>query len=107
MQKHTFVVFSEPVVGKEDEYNEWYNGVHLKDVLKVPGFKSARRLKLDGSRGSKIATYLALYEIESENPNEVLENLKQRTNTPLMMLSESLDLKSVSTFLYREIIALA
>jgi hypothetical protein len=30
--KQQFLVFTNPVEGREDEYNEWYDNVHLGDV---------------------------------------------------------------------------
>ena len=38
-----FFAFTNPTSGKEDEYNTWYDEHHLKDVINVPGFVSARR----------------------------------------------------------------
>jgi hypothetical protein len=44
--KHVFVVFTNPLEGREDDYNAWYSDVHLKDVLQVPGIIAAQRFKL-------------------------------------------------------------
>jgi hypothetical protein len=46
MARHTFVVFTNPTEGQEDEYNDWYDNTHLSDVLKVEGFVAAQRFKL-------------------------------------------------------------
>ena len=35
MAKLWLVVLTNPVEGREDEYNEWYSGRHLEDVLAV------------------------------------------------------------------------
>ena len=46
----------------EADFNEWYSEVHLPDLLRVPGFHSARRyVKREGS-----PKYVAVYEIESD-----------------------------------------
>ena len=29
---------------REDEYNDWYSGTHIPEVLAIPGFVAARRL---------------------------------------------------------------
>jgi len=31
------IVFSNPFEGKDDEFNEWYDNVHLPQVLAMPG----------------------------------------------------------------------
>ena len=47
---------------KEDEFNRWYNTVHVPEILAVPGFISGRRFRRIS--GDKIK-YMAIYEIES------------------------------------------
>ena len=45
----------------EAEWNEWYNTVHLPEILRVPGFISGRRYRA-AEGGPK---YMALYQLES------------------------------------------
>ena len=45
MTKHVLLVFTSPVEGREDEYNAWYNDVHLGEVLTADGFVRAQRFK--------------------------------------------------------------
>ena len=47
---------------KEQEFNQWYNNVHLPAVLAVPGFISGRRFQRVS--GDEIR-YMALYELGS------------------------------------------
>ena len=37
MGRYVFVVHSEPVEGRDREYNQWYDEIHLKDVCAFPG----------------------------------------------------------------------
>ena len=46
MPKYLFFAFTNPTPGKEDDYNSWYEEHHLKDVINVPSFVSARRFRL-------------------------------------------------------------
>lgn len=46
MARHHFIVLSNPVAGREDDYNDWYDNEHLDDVLKVEGFVAAQRFRL-------------------------------------------------------------
>lgn len=41
--KAHLLVFSNPVVGQEDEYHRWHDQVHIPDALTLPGFISATR----------------------------------------------------------------
>ena len=44
MQKHIFIVYTNAVEGRDDEYNAWYDDQHLNDVLKIPGVVAALML---------------------------------------------------------------
>jgi len=90
--KSKFVVMSNPVAGKERAYNEWYDGQHLGDVLKVPGFVSAQRF----SFVSKINDvphwrYCALYTIESDDPASVVAELTRRVASGEIYVSDGID----------------
>jgi hypothetical protein len=62
------VVVSEPVPGMEDEFNEWYNTVHVPEALTIPGFRAARRFKvadIPENEGHRfVGSYLALYDLD-------------------------------------------
>jgi hypothetical protein len=71
------VVRSRPVSPeREDEYNAWYSGVHVADLLRVPGFVSARRFRRVGEGESD---YLALYEVEADDLAAPLQELRRRS----------------------------
>jgi hypothetical protein len=93
MARHTFVVFTNPVEGREDEYNDWYDNTHLSDVLKVDGIVAAQRFKLaemDPSQESP-HRYLALYEVESDDLGKVSLALSEAGESGAMFVSDSLD----------------
>lgn len=100
-RKSTLVVLSNPVRGREDEYNDWYTNQHLDDVLAVPGIVSASRLKLQGEPADGIAwRYCALYDVEHEDPGAVLAELQARSGTDRMPLSEAIDIGGVYAMIY-------
>lgn len=95
-----FLVFTNPTEGREDEYNQWYDEVHVPDVVAVPGVKSAQRYQLapSGSEGGDTPPthrYLAVYEIDGD-PAKVLAEFSRRVETGEMPLSDTLDLAGVS-----------
>jgi len=95
MVKYKLVVLSEPTEGQEDEYNRWYNEVHLADVLRVPGFLAAQRFKLHTPMNGQFPhSYLSIYEIESENPQQVLAGLVEATEAGAMVISAALNVDS-------------
>src|SRR5690606_19186746 len=46
VKNYAYVVLSNPVPGRDQEYNDWYSNRHLADVVAVPGFVSAQRFRL-------------------------------------------------------------
>jgi hypothetical protein len=104
MAKYTFIVLTNPVEGKESEYNDWYNRQHIPDVLNVPGFVSAQRFHLaddqmsrDGNRAHK---YLAVYEIETDDLAATLKELRARSGTAEIVPSDAIDMKNVATSIF-------
>jgi hypothetical protein len=92
MANYKLVVLSNPVAGRDAEYNDWYNTIHLQDVTAVPGYRSAQRFKLTHPMGFEHQwQYLALYEVETDDPDAAIQNLLSRQNTELMHISEALD----------------
>ncbi len=100
MSKYTFVVMSNPTTpAQEAEYNEWYNKIHIADVLNVPGFVAAQRFKLADAQfadGKPAHRYLALYEIETDDLRGSFAELQKRIGTADMFMTEAIDMKGLS-----------
>ena len=96
MKQFALVVFSNPVAGREDEYNNWYTNQHLADVLKVPGFLSAQRFTLGVADPGAKWKYLAIYEFESDDAAATVATLVALAGSPDMVLSEALNLSDYS-----------
>jgi len=107
MAKYTFVVLSNPTTpGQEAEYNEWYNKIHIPDVLNVPGFVAAQRFTLADAQlgdGPHAHRYLALYEIDTDDAKGALKELQKRVGTADMMISDGIDMKGVSAGLFKPV----
>ena len=89
MGHYKLVVLSDALDQRDDEFNDWYDNVHLKDVLAVDGIVAAQRFKLLSGDKWK---YLALYELECEDPAPVVEELQSRAGTDVMAISDAFDL---------------
>jgi hypothetical protein len=71
---------------REEDYNTWYDEVHLPELVALDGFVSARRLRpVDGD-----GPYVALYEIEGDNLQAILENM--RASARQLHMSDALQL---------------
>jgi hypothetical protein len=107
MRKFTWIVQTNAVPGQEGEFNAWYDDVHLDDLLRIPGVTAARRsqlceavqmtttedgsLKLTDAKGIDAKyKYLAIYELEADDPAALLQEIKKRSNTPEMVISPAM-----------------
>ena len=93
MQRYSLVVFTNPVEGRDGEYNDWYTNTHLGDVLRIPGVVGAQRFRRSEAQrdnGPFPWGYLAIYECETDDINSVIRELKQRGGTDLMRMTDSL-----------------
>lgn len=101
MAKYQFIGFTNPVPGREDEYNEWYTNTHVHDVLKIPGIVSAQRYKLaehQRSPGPHPYKYLAIYECETDDVRNIIAELKARSGTSEMPISDAMDSERLMYF---------
>lgn len=105
-QTYFLLVFNEPVAGKEDEYNQWYDRQHAPDVVAVPGFVSAQRFIYNsGVQLREVALkkprYLVLYTIVTDDLPAVIAEVNRRLSTGQTRISTALDPKSGQMYLYR------
>jgi hypothetical protein len=100
MSRHVLVVHTRPLEGREEEFNAWYDEVHLPDVLAVEGFVSARRFRAAPSVHGELPEhpFLAIYEIEADDLAGAL--LALRTAARQMEMSPALDRSAMATYAY-------
>ena len=96
MQEYILAVYSNPAEGREDEYNDWYNNQHLKDVLAQPDYTQARRykltdLKLDDAMPDPAHQYVAFYHLLTEDPDAALKGMVARVEAGTIGLSDAMD----------------
>jgi hypothetical protein len=108
VNRYQFLVMTRAETGTDEEFNRWYDRQHLADVLAVPGFVSARRFKVLtaatlGSGEPPQWQYVAIYEMECEDPQSAVAELMSRADTAQMPISKSLELQSATTFLLQQI----
>ena len=108
MPRYTFLAFTNPTPGKEDEFNAWYDAHHIPDVLDVPGFVSGRRFRLAQTQFEFNTQplnyrYLALYEIETDDVAATLKEIVARAGTERMTMIDAIDMSTLNAPLFEEI----
>ncbi|MEL0020080.1 MAG: hypothetical protein VW709_09390 [Rickettsiales bacterium] len=101
MAKHVVVVLSEPVEGREAEFDEWYENTHIREVLATTGWTSGQRFELTAEKGAKCPLkYLAFYEAEAESGEAVVAKLDATRDQ--RQQSDSFDWKRAALWVFSE-----
>jgi hypothetical protein len=99
-----WLVFTKPVEGMEDEYDTWYDEVHLPDVVAVSGVRSAQRFVIGPERRpvaeEPAFRNLTVYELEGE-PELVFKETTRRIDAGEMVLSPALDRTATAQSVWR------
>lgn len=82
MSKSVFLVHANCAAEQDAEFNQWYDTIHVPDILAIEGFTAARRYKLSGpgpkvetANGPAVAQYLAIYEMDTEDTRSVMQRV--------------------------------
>ena len=68
MPKYLFIAQSDCAdKAREKEFCEWYDDVHVPDILVTPGIVEAARYENLDPDGNKRPKYLVIYEIETDD----------------------------------------
>jgi hypothetical protein len=66
-QETLVLAFTNPIEGRDDEFNKWYDEAHLREVASAKGWVSGERFKLDDVQldgwSSPLHKYLAIYRL--------------------------------------------
>jgi len=94
MIEAVLVVLSKPLPGRDDDFNDWYTNIHLRDALRFRGSIAAQRFRRSTLQshmlpGSFDWQYLALYDVydAARFSREHWDN----ANTPRMMITDAFD----------------
>jgi hypothetical protein len=91
---------------REEEFNTWYTETHLRDVLAVGSYTAAQRYRLveDVTLVEGLTPppqrYLAIYELETDDLDQAVEDLRTKVFGGEMTISDALDQKAVCVNFY-------
>ena len=89
MAKHILLVLTNPVEGQEAAYNDWYDNVHLHEVLALEGFAGATRYRLGdtqaGAGGDPPWCYLSIYELDTDDAAAAMARLSEAASGHMVM----------------------
>ena len=94
MARFLWLVMTNPAEGREREFNRWYDREHVPDMLGIDTVVAVQRFEFVTGAGTAPPRhrYLAVYEVEADDPGETLAALNRaRTEPGRMRVSSSLD----------------
>src|SRR5215813_10678007 len=101
MSKCFSIALTNPVEGREQEFNEWYDNQHIPDVLALPGCVSAQRFRLADHQLPNRPTpyrYLAIYEYEAASVEAAIAAVVERGGTSRMPRSDAVAPEMLTIF---------
>jgi hypothetical protein len=103
MPRYKMVVNSYPVEGREAEYNDWYQNIHLGELVALEGFVSARRFRMARKLvEGEAAPYMAIYEIDTDDIDAVLQGLVSEAQNSKINMSNAIDTSRTTAVVYEE-----
>jgi len=102
MAKYVMVVQSNAKPGRDADYNEWYDTIHFADICAIPGITGGRRFEHAMTAiGAPGQPYLSIFEIEADDPAQIMAEMGQRGADGRMRVSDALDPQSTAMWFYK------
>jgi hypothetical protein len=107
MAKYIMLAFSNPVAGREEEYNLWYDAYHVPEMLQSPGMVAAQRFRVASIEPPDWPgyqpmpyRYLNLMEFETDDLQRFKQVLWSPENTGRIRKSDAFDSSKVICKIY-------
>lgn len=99
MSKSMLLVLTNPVPGKEAEFEAWYEQQHVPEVLDIPGYVAASRWKKShlvwpSGRPSVDQSRAALYTVEGDL-EAAINALTSRVADGTIVLPDCIDIETI------------
>jgi hypothetical protein len=92
-KKYKLVVFTNAVEGKDEDFNDWYQNTHLRQIVSIKSYVQAQRFRLHTNivpGGPDLSRYMAIYDIETDDINASLRAMNDLAASGRMPLPDSM-----------------
>jgi len=100
MAKRLMVIMSNAAEGRDEEFNDWYDNVHLPAICSIEGVVSATRYEIDDDDTAAPHRYMTIYEIDREG-EAVMDQIVKGMASGEVVISDSLDPSTGSSTFWR------
>jgi hypothetical protein len=103
MARFKMIALTTPVPGREAEFHDWYQNTHLPQLCGLAGVTGAQRYQLVAKfMGSDTNPWLAIYDIECDDPTVFLGSMGEASASGRMTQTDSSDMATTYTALFAE-----
>lgn len=103
MARYRMIVLSDPVEGRADECDDWYQNTHLRQMVSLTDFRCAQRFRLARSMGDRKSwSYAAIYEIETDDIDAVRREIESAAASGRLEISDALAREFAYAAIYEE-----
>jgi hypothetical protein len=95
MAIYQYIIMVSAAPGRLEEFERWYDNEHLRDVVAVPGVRSAKRYRLLSELGAEYEVErprwnsLSIYELETDDPVSLARHIRSLAGTAAMPMSDA------------------
>jgi hypothetical protein len=93
------VVLTNSAEGRDAEFNAWYDGVHLKEILAIDGIVAGQRFEVAPEAAEGPYRYCTVYEIETDDLAPVLARVADPSGRAQ---SDSVDRDKTAVYFFGE-----
>lgn len=103
MAKYVMIAQSAALPGREDEYDAWYDAVHMKDICALPGVTGGRRFAATPfAMPEPGAPRIAIYDVETDDMAEFMAEMGRRSADGTIARSDAMDRTQSKLWIYEE-----
>jgi len=79
--RYVFLVFANPIPGRESEFNDWYTNTHMGDLVQLPGWVGGQRFRIVTTVQPRPSVagyghgYLMIWDLEETEVNAALSRM--------------------------------
>lgn len=103
MSRYDLFVFTNAKTGQDEEFNRWYDGTHLPELMSLDGISGGERYDvgpgLDGQPPK--FNYLAVYHLEGDDPSVATGQLLNAARTGKLTPSDAIDRTETLSFVVK------
>lgn len=95
MARFTYMILNRAKAGQLDAFKTWYARTHLHEVREIDGVLDARLFDVafqkDYDLGLPAYDVMTIYELECDDPEAKIEEIKARSATPAMTSTDTIE----------------